>query len=60
MNVKAFCLTSVASNNSEVLAGDGEDCSTIVGVGVELALLGLWVCEGSVRHGASGVEGVCV
>ena len=48
----ALALASVTSNDGEVGTGDGKDGAAVVGVGVELALLG--VCEGTVRHGESG------
>ena len=51
----AFALAGVTSNDGEVRTSDGEDGTAIVGVGVELALLG--VGEGAVGHGGRGCAG---
>lgn len=49
LDTVAFALPSVPRDDREVRTSDGEDCAAVVGVGVELALLG--VCERTVRHG---------
>ena len=48
LDAVAFALSRIASNDSEVRAGDGENGATVVGVGVEGPLLGLG--ERTVRH----------
>ena len=56
LDAVALALPGVARDDCEVRTGDGEDGAAVVGVGVELALLG--VCEGTVGHGGRSSVGV--
>jgi hypothetical protein len=46
LNAVALRLPGVACDNAEVCACDGEDGATVLGVGIELALLGVLVRGG--------------